>query len=52
MDKKGVRFLLSNSETDFILDLYKDYKIEIVPAKRFINSKGDRRGEVNESADK
>jgi len=48
LDKKGVRFLLSNSETDFILDLYKDYKIEIVPAKRFINSKGDRRGEVNE----
>lgn len=47
-DKRGIKFLLSNSETDFILDLYKDYKIEIVHAKRSINSKGHKRGEVNE----
>ena len=43
-----MKFLLSNSKTDFILDLYKDYKIEIVKAKRAINSKGELRGEVDE----
>lgn len=48
LDKKGIRFLLSNSATDYILDLYKDYRIEIVQAKRPINSRGDKRGEVNE----
>ncbi len=48
LNKKGIHFLLSNSATDFILDLYKDYTIEFVRAKRAINSKGDKRGEVNE----
>lgn len=48
LNKKGVKFLLSNSKTDFILDLYKEYKIEIIQAKRPINSKPDRRGEVDE----
>ncbi len=45
---RGVKFLLSNSATNFILELYRDYKIEIVKAKRVINSKGDQRGEVDE----
>ena len=48
LDKKGAKFLLSNSATDFIKDLYSDYKCEIIPARRAINSKGDKRGEVNE----
>lgn len=48
LNNRGVKFLLSNSETQFILDLYKDYRIEIVQAKRSINSKGNKRGEVNE----
>lgn len=48
LNKRGVKFLLSNSQTQFILDLYKDYRIEIVQAKRSINSKGNKRGEVNE----
>lgn len=48
LNERGVKFLLSNSATDFILDLYKDYDIKIVQAKRAINSKGDKRGEVNE----
>ena len=48
LDDRGIKFLLSNSETEFILDLYRDYKIEIVQAKRSINSKGNKRGEVNE----
>lgn len=48
LDERGVKFLLSNSATDFILDLYKDYKVEIIKAKRAINSNGDDRGEVDE----
>lgn len=44
----GVKFLLSNSSTKFINDLYKDYKIEIIKAKRVVNSDADGRGEVDE----
>ncbi|MDD2402765.1 MAG: DNA adenine methylase [Clostridia bacterium] len=48
LDNKGIKFLLSNSATDFILELYKDYNIEIIKAKRTINSNADKRGEVDE----
>jgi DNA adenine methylase len=48
LDSMGVKFLLSNSNCDFITELYKDYKIELVDAKRSINSKADGRGEVKE----
>ncbi|KYN75807.1 modification methylase [Clostridium sporogenes] len=48
LNSKGVKFLLSNSSTEFILDLYKDYRIEIIKAKRAINSKADERGEIDE----
>lgn len=48
LNKKGVNFLLSNSSTEFILDLYKDYKIERINAKRAINSNADCRGEIEE----
>lgn len=45
---KGISFLQSNSDCPEIRELYKDYKIITVQAKRSINSKGDRRGEINE----
>ena len=48
LDKRGVKFLLSNSATDFIKDLYKEYDIRIVKAKRAINSDASSRGEVDE----
>lgn len=50
LNEKGVNFLLSNSNVPLIRDLYdeKDYKIEIVGAKRSVNSKGYKRGEVEE----
>lgn len=48
LNDRGVKFLLSNSATNFIKELYKDYRVEIVQAKRSINSKGDMRGEVDE----
>ncbi|PIR37159.1 MAG: modification methylase [Alphaproteobacteria bacterium CG11_big_fil_rev_8_21_14_0_20_39_49] len=48
LNKKGVNFLLSNSSTSYIKDLYKNYNIITVNAKRSINSKKDGRGEVTE----
>lgn len=48
LDKKGVKFLLSNSSAAFIKDIYEDYKITIVKANRAINSNGANRGEVDE----
>ncbi len=46
--EQGIRFLQSNSYCDEILDLYRDFNIQIVKAKRPINSRGDRRGAVDE----
>lgn len=48
LNQKGVKFLLSNSSAPFILDLYKDYNVEIVGANRSINSVGENRGEIDE----
>lgn len=48
LHKKGAKFMLSNSDTNFINELYKDYKIIKVKAKRSINSNGDKRGIVYE----
>jgi len=49
LNEKGIKFLLSNSATDFIKGLYKDkYIIKTIQAKRAINSKADKRGEIDE----
>lgn len=48
LTKKGCKVLLSNSATDYIKELYKDYHIEIIPAKRAINSVASKRGEIDE----
>lgn len=48
LNKKGCYVLLSNSSTEFINDLYKDYKIVAVSANRNINSNGTKRGKVAE----
>lgn len=48
LNKKGVKFLQSNSDCPFIRDLYKDYCIKTVQAKRNINAKGDGRKPINE----
>lgn len=45
---RGVRFLLSNSATSFIKELYTGYTVEIVHAKRTINSDASKRGAVEE----
>lgn len=51
LHNRGVRFLQSNSYSPEILELYSDQKvfnIEIVQAKRSINSQADKRGEISE----
>lgn len=48
LDKKGVKVMLSNSDTDFIKNLYKDYNISQVKATRMINSDASKRGKINE----
>lgn len=48
LSRRGCRVLLSNSATDFIKDLYRDYRMEIIGAARAINSDATRRGKVDE----
>lgn len=55
MDDRGARLLLSNSdptnedpEDTFFDDLYEGYQIDRVPAKRFINCNGRKRGAIDE----
>ena len=45
---RGVHVMLSNSDTRFIRDLYKGFRITRVHARRAINSRADRRGTVAE----
>lgn len=44
----GAYFMLSNSYTDYILDLYKDYNIQTVMANRAVNCKATGRGKIKE----
>jgi DNA adenine methylase len=46
---RGCYCMLSNSYTPFILDLYRDYRIEIAYAKRAINSDTNGRGAIKEA---
>jgi DNA adenine methylase len=55
LDKKGAKLMLSNSDPknhdskdNFFDDLYKDYHIARVAAKRMINSNANKRGSINE----
>jgi len=55
IDKKGAKIMLSNSDPKnenpndtFFDDLYSEYTIERVPAKRIINCIGSGRGEIAE----
>lgn len=48
LNRRGVKFMLSNSATDFIKEQYSAYKITTVKAKRVVNSNAARRGQVDE----
>jgi DNA adenine methylase len=48
LDRKGCLLMLSNSATPLIRELYKDFDIREVSARRLINSRVDRRGAISE----
>ena len=48
LSDKGVYVMLSNHNTNFIRELYADFHINVVPAKRMINANGNGRGSVEE----
>jgi DNA adenine methylase len=48
LDKRGVHFLLSNSDVPFIRELYGDYTVKTVFASRAINANGSGRGKITE----
>ena len=48
LDSMGVKFLLSNSDTKLINELYENYKIKKVFATRAINVNPDGRGKITE----
>ncbi len=48
LTQRGCHVLLSNACTEFILDLYRDYRIVKIAAKRAINSDARKRGKVAE----
>ncbi|MDD3002491.1 MAG: DNA adenine methylase [Candidatus Shapirobacteria bacterium] len=48
LTKKGCFVMLSNSNADFIRELYKDFNINEIYASRSINSNGNKRGKIKE----
>ena len=48
LNARGIKFMLSNSATEFILEQYAAYNITIVKAKRAVNSVASKRGDVDE----
>jgi DNA adenine methylase len=48
LHQKGVKWMLSNSNTNIIQELYRGFKVEAVEASRAINSKAEKRGPILE----
>ncbi|MCI1273977.1 MAG: DNA adenine methylase [Clostridiaceae bacterium] len=48
LDSRGVMFMLSNSDTKIVNELYENYNIRKVFASRAINANGNGRGKVTE----
>lgn len=48
LHQKGVHWMLSNSNTNIIQELYRGFKVETVEAGRSINSKAEKRGPILE----
>lgn len=48
LNARGIKFMLSNSSTEFIREQYSAYSIITVQAKRAINSVASKRGDVDE----
>jgi DNA adenine methylase len=48
LHKRGCKVMLSNSHNEFIAQLYRKYRLEVVYANRAINCRADRRGRISE----
>ncbi|MFN5058503.1 MAG: DNA adenine methylase [Chloroflexota bacterium] len=48
LSQRGVHCLLSNADTPLMHELYAGFHIDVIPAKRAINSNAAARGAVNE----
>lgn len=48
LNDSDIKFLLSNSDHPLVRELYKDYEIIFVKARRSINSNGNKRAGINE----
>lgn len=48
LDERGVKLLLSNSDTPLIRELYRHFNVEYVMANRMVNSNAEKRGKVSE----
>jgi len=48
LDKRGVKVMLSNHNTEFIRELYSQFNIKVINARRSINSVSSGRGNVEE----
>jgi DNA adenine methylase len=46
--RRGIKVMLSNSDCEFIRDLYQDFNLHTIYAARAINSKAERRGKITE----
>jgi len=46
--KRGAKLMLSNSDTPLVRDLYRDFNIHTVRARRSINRDGSKRGKISE----
>lgn len=48
LTRNNIRFMLSNSDTEMLRELYCEYKIIAIPSKRMINAKGNGRNSIDE----
>ena len=48
LDKRGCKVMLSNNDVPVIRELYKEFHISLVKAKRMINCDATKRGKINE----
>ena len=48
LSDRGCYVMLSNHNTSLIQELYKDFNIHVIEAKRNINANGKKRGKVEE----
>ena len=48
LDNRGVKVMLSNHNTEFIRELYSEFNIKVINARRSINSVSSGRGSVEE----